>query len=436
MGKLFEKSFPKPLPKLFIWEGKNIVCADRVHQISLIQVLRKSFASSFPRHSGMLEGNFQVELYQADPFFDFGGFDDCVKQAFVDYAVVDVRVQTVAAAVQDVCEGLHLIHAHFLRDFNGDVLAAGGFVRDLKFVHSRNAVEMVDECAAFSVDFHALIIAAPVVEAGNLESGGDAAGHFGENVREVVDVNLAGAFAGREPAFVHDGAEMGNDRGVLLSGHERNEVETVAAEVAECAGCRDGLHVTPYERAVLFAESPCLIILHADVVDGAEASGEEETAQITCGSFVAVREVDHACHARVLCNLRKFNGFRCVHRDRLFDAVRLAGTCGGSGDFKMDVVRRGDVDRVHVGAGDQVAVIGKAVVFRNAVRFGTFAEALFVNVTESGELEVGGSADAGDVNAAGDASESDRSDSVNSHNFRPFLMFRTGFVALILSYLS
>ena len=52
------------------------------------------------------------------------------------------------------------------------------------------------------------------------------------------------------------------------------------------------------------------------------------------------------------------------------------------------------------------------------------------------ELEVGGSADAGDVNAAGDAAESDRADSVNSHNFRPFLMFRTGIVALILSYLS
>ena len=58
LGKLFEKSFPGPLQKLSIWDTMDIVCAIPVRQmqfvkLQVLQTIRKPFATSLPRHSGM-----------------------------------------------------------------------------------------------------------------------------------------------------------------------------------------------------------------------------------------------------------------------------------------------------------------------------------------------------------------------------------------------
>ncbi len=373
-------------------------------------------------------------LFQVDPLADFRGFDDCVQQAFVDDPRVNVRVQAVVAAVQDVREGLHLVDAHFLRDFYRDVLSTRGCVRDFQFVDTGDAVEVVDECALFAVDLHPLIVPAAVGEAADLERGGDAVRHFGEDVREVVDVHLADFVRTGDFPFVDDRAEVGDNGGVFLSRDKRNEVKAVTAEVTERTGRGNALDVTPHERAARVAQTPRLIVLHTDVVDFAEPPRQKETAEVTRGGFVAVREVNHALDAGFVGDFGELERFGGVHRDGFFHAVRFACPCGGRGNFEMDVVRGGDVHGIDVGTSYEIMVIGEAVILGDSVGFRAFHETVFVNVAEGGQFQVGRTADAGDVNTAGDASESDRANSINSHKCHPFMKFRTEDVALILSY--
>ena len=82
----------------------------------------------------------------------------------------------------------------------------------------------------------------------------------------------------------------------------------------------------------------------------------------------------------------------------------------------MDVIGGGDVHRVHIGAVDQVVIIGKAVGLVDAIGFPGVAQGLGVDVAHSYQLQVGAFRDAGQMDAAGDSANAYAAHSNNCHN--------------------
>ena len=187
----------------------------------------------------------------------------------------------------------------------------------------------------------------------------------------------------------------------------RDQIEAAAAQIAQRAGAGDRLIEAPHQRAVDEGQAPCLAVLHIDVINLADQAAPHQIAGIARGGLEAIGEADHVLHAPFEREGGQYVGLFVIHADGLFETEGLSGLGGGHGDFKMDVVGRGNIHRVHIGAVDQIMIIGKAMRIIYAVPgFGVF-DRLGAQIAHGDQLQIGAGLDARQVNPAGNAAYAD-----------------------------
>ena len=268
-------------------------------------------------------------------------------------------------------------------------------------------VQLIYERALAAVDLHALIVAASGGQARDAECGGRAVAHLGHGVGEVVHQNAPEAASVERAALMDERAQMAADRRVFRAGDEAHQIEAVAAQIAQRAGAGDRLIEAPHQRAVDKRQTPRLAVLHIDVIDPADQSAPHQIAGIARGGLEAIGEADHVLHALFQREGGQRVGLFAIHADGLFEAEGLAGLGGGHGDFKVDVVGRGNIHRVHIGAVDQIVIIGKAVRVVYAISvFGVF-DRLGAQIAHGDQLQIGTGLNARQVNPAGNAAYAD-----------------------------
>ena len=202
-------------------------------------------------------------------------------------------------------------------------------------------------------------------------------------------------------------AQMAANGGIFRAGDEAHQIKAMAAQIAQRARAGDRLIEAPHQRAVDEGQTPRLAVLHIDVIDPSDQAALHQIAGIARGGLEAIGEADHVLHALFEREGGQYVGLPVIHADGLFKAEGLAGLGGGHGDFKVDVVGSGNIHRVHIGAVDQIMIIGKAMRIVYAVFvFGVFNR-LGAQIAHGDQLQIGAGLDARQVNPAGNAAYAD-----------------------------
>ena len=185
----------------------------------------------------------------------------------------------------------------------------------------------------------------------------------------------------------------------------------MAAQVAQSARACAALHKAPSQRAVVPGQAPGLEVLHIHMVDPANLPLGNQVLGVPGCRLEAVGETHHVLELLLCRGLGQ--GVRLLrrHGDGLFQVVGLARLYRRHGNLKVGVVGGADVHRLHIGAADQVVIIGEAPLRGDAVLLPCRLQLFLVDVTDGHQFQIGASADAGLVNAGPDAAQAHRAHS-------------------------
>ena len=103
-------------------------------------------------------------------------------------------------------------------------------------------------------------------------------------------------------------------------------------------------------------------------------------------------------------------GFLNGNAQRLFDVEGLARFHGGQADGAVAVVGRADVHGVHLAAGEQIVIVRKAQILRNAEFVADFLQARGIHVADRDDIRALSVLIAAHMRADADAAHADDTD--------------------------
>jgi hypothetical protein len=238
--------------------------------------------------------------------------------------------------------------------------AGVGRVRSIKEFQLVEPLQVEREAAGRAVELDAQPVLAPRRAPGRLERAKRARSEpSGEHHRVVHRDPPPPGAVGQRALRCEGGADRGHT-GDRVPGQELRQVDDVRAEVAERARTRMlGLH-PPGQRGVR-VDQPVLQVHGADVAQRTDAAPLDQPPGQREGRHPPVVEPDHGAGAgweRRVGRGRHRLGLGQGVRERLLAQHVLARPQRGDRDRSVQVAGRGDVDQLHIVAGDQRAPVG------------------------------------------------------------------------------
>ena len=364
---------------------------------------------------------------QLHPALFLAGEQQRVEDPLALHALFDVGQQVALAAEHRVDEGFFLAEGVRLGVIpvlggHGDGVQVLALEVDRPDAHAQHVrvVQVEGKHALRAVHVVADGVGMADAAAGDGEVGENLAvfAQPGDEMAVVIGGDGGVLLAVQPLAGLDDGAAVGGNFAELAQ-QAAGHVDQVHAQIAQHAGARDGLVEAPVEPAAL-PEGAVLQVLDADAHDVAQQALLEQVPGVAHGRAEAVGKTHHVDDRLLLQQVDERLRGLTGQRQRLFHVDRLAGLNRRHRAGHVHVVGRADLDRVHVRAGDQVAIVGEAPVLRHLVLFAHFFERIRVHVADGGDFHVRVFGQRGQVRALRDAAHPDQADAYFVHAIRSF----------------
>ena len=210
---------------------------------------------------------------------------------------------------------------------------------------------------------------------------------------------------------------------IFLSRHKAHQIERMAAQIAQRARTRLRLMKAPHTRRAELRQAPRLGIFHIHMVDFPQCAPAHQVARIARRRLIAIREAHHGFYACLLHRPGQGVGLLRRERERLFHAKRFPRLGRRHCHLKVYIVGRGNIHHIHIFAGNQIPVIPKTTLRRNAICLPCRLQGILPNVAHRRQFQIRTCGNTGQMHAPADAANANASHPNPSHTIRTSYIF-------------